>query len=91
MRQFLTCVLFLSVFSFSACAEMIIDFTPGVDFKWNQGCKRYTTRKQCYNKQVCETVCDTVGVANGAAGLGCKQVCRFVPECSDVVICQEYY
>ena len=59
---------------------------------------------QCLNRRVCRTACTTAGGVAGAAssgGLGaaagiaagsqvCSEVCDFVPECSDVFICDRY-
>ena len=66
-----------------------IQVEVGQDFKWNSGCKRYTTQRQCQNKRVCRLVCSgaTGGLGNGI----CNEVCELIPECSNVVVCQEYY
>lgn len=79
----------LMLVSTSTFAFDIFEF--GYDFKFNAGCKRYTTTKQCFSKQVCETVCDGYGLANPPGGLACRQVCKLIPECHDVIVCVEYY
>lgn len=52
-------------------------------------CLRTTTINQCQNKRVCRIVCAASPTGVGAAV--CNEVCDMIPECSDIVICVQYY
>lgn len=55
----------------------------------NGPCRRFKEVRQCQNKRICRLVCSvtTGGLANGV----CNEVCDIVPECSNVIVCVEYY
>jgi hypothetical protein len=89
------------VICLSACGSQkeSISVTSGIG-----ACVKGRLINQCTNQNICELVCGAVSGAGGAlvggsfgaaagvgaAATGCNQVCKLVPQCSDVFICEEY-
>jgi len=94
-------LLFFIVICLSACGgqKESVSSTSGIG-----ACVKGRLVNQCTNQNVCELVCGAAGGAGGAlvggsvgaaagvgaAAAGCNQVCKLVPQCSDVFICEKY-
>lgn len=46
--------------------------------------------EQCKNKKILETVCELGTLANGTIGTICSQVVKWIPECWQVMECDEW-